>query len=158
MSSTNLNNKLQAKDLINVGIFTAIYFVVYFVVMMIAYIPILTLTLGFLCPIFCGIPTMLYFTKVKKFGMITLMGTILGLIMMVMGSGFFVLGAIYRRRYPYDEFENFGKVVGRAKIQALTDLLYSLFAESQQLLCTFNAGKFQITGNGDSGFLFKFMG
>lgn len=38
MSSTNLNNKLQAKDLINVGIFTAIYFVVYFVVMMIAYI------------------------------------------------------------------------------------------------------------------------
>ena len=91
MSSTNPTNRLQAKDLINVGIFTAIYFVVYFVVMMIAYIPILTLTLGFLCPIFCGIPTMLYFTKVKKFGMITLMGTILGLIMMVMGSGFFVL-------------------------------------------------------------------
>lgn len=48
MSSTNPTNRLQAKDLINVGIFTAIYFVVYFVVMMIAYIPILTLTLGFL--------------------------------------------------------------------------------------------------------------
>lgn len=91
MSNINSSNKLQAKDLINVGIFTAIYFVVYFVVMMIAYIPILTLALGFLCPIFCGIPTMLYFTKVKKFGMITLMGTILGLIMMVMGSGIFVL-------------------------------------------------------------------
>ena len=89
--NTIQSNKLQAKDLINVGIFTAIYFVLYFAVMMIAYIPILTLVLGFLCPVVCGIPAMLFFTKVKKFGMVTLMGIILGLIMMVMGSGVFVL-------------------------------------------------------------------
>ena len=31
------NNKLQAKDLINVGIFTAIYFVIFFAGMMLGY-------------------------------------------------------------------------------------------------------------------------
>ena len=34
------SNKLQAKDLINVGIFTAIYFVIFFAGMMLGYIPI----------------------------------------------------------------------------------------------------------------------
>ena len=33
------SNKLQAKDLINVGIFTAIYFVIFFAGMMLGYIP-----------------------------------------------------------------------------------------------------------------------
>ena len=32
------NNKLQARDLINVGIFTAIYFVLFFASMMLRYI------------------------------------------------------------------------------------------------------------------------
>ena len=36
-----MNNKLQAKDLINIGIFTTIYFVIYFATMMLGYIPIL---------------------------------------------------------------------------------------------------------------------
>lgn len=34
------SNKLQTKDLINVGIFTAIYFVIFFAGMMLGYIPI----------------------------------------------------------------------------------------------------------------------
>ena len=34
------SNKLQAKDLINVGVFTAIYFVIFFAGMMLGYIPI----------------------------------------------------------------------------------------------------------------------
>ena len=42
------NNKLQAKDLINVGIFTAIYFVVFFAGMMLGYIPIFIPLLGLL--------------------------------------------------------------------------------------------------------------
>ena len=54
------NNKLQAKDLINVGIFTAIYFVVFFAGMMLGYIPIFIPLLGLVCPILCGIPFMLY--------------------------------------------------------------------------------------------------
>ncbi len=64
-------NKLQAQDLINVGIFTAIYFVLFFAGMMLGYIPIFIPLLGLVCPIICGIPFMLYLTKVKKFGMVT---------------------------------------------------------------------------------------
>lgn len=41
------NNKIQAKDLINVGIFTAIYFVIFFAGMMLGYIP----TLFFDCDV-----------------------------------------------------------------------------------------------------------
>ena len=44
-------NKLQAKDLINVGIFTAIYFVLFFAGMMLGYIPIFIPLLGLVCPI-----------------------------------------------------------------------------------------------------------
>ena len=72
------SNKLQAKDLINVGIFTAIYFVIFFAGMMLGYIPIFIPLLGLVCPILCGIPFMLYLTKVKKFGMVSLTGIILG--------------------------------------------------------------------------------
>jgi len=87
------NNKLQAKDLINVGIFTAIYFVLFFVGMMAGYIPIFIVLLPLICPILCGIPFMLYLTKVKKFGMVTLTGLILGLLALLMGSGIEVLVA-----------------------------------------------------------------
>ena len=45
------SNKLQAKDLINVGIFTAIYFVIFFAGMMLGYIPIFIPLLGLVCPI-----------------------------------------------------------------------------------------------------------
>ena len=83
--------ELQAKDLINVGIFTAIYFVIFFAGMMLGYIPIFIPLLGLVCPILCGIPFMLYLTKVKKFGMVSLTGIILGLINLVMGSGMLVL-------------------------------------------------------------------
>ena len=84
-------SKLQAKDLINVGIFTAIYFVLFFAGMMLGYIPIFIPLLGLVCPILCGIPFMLYLTKVKKFGMVSLSGIILGLLNMLIGSGVLVL-------------------------------------------------------------------
>ena len=91
------SNKLQAKDLINVGIFTAIYFVIFFAGMMLGYIPIFIPLLGLVCPILCGIPFMLYLTKVKKFGMVSLTGIILGLLNLVMGSGVsvFIAGVIF---------------------------------------------------------------
>ena len=85
------SNKLQAKDLINVGIFTATYFVIFFAGMMLGYIPISIPLLGLVCPILCGISFMLYLTKVKKFGMVSLTGIILGLLNLVMGSGVLVL-------------------------------------------------------------------
>ena len=59
--------------------------------MMLGYIPIFIPLLGLVCPILCGIPFMLFLTKVKKFGMVSLTGIILGLLNLVMGSGVLVL-------------------------------------------------------------------
>ena len=99
------SKKLQAKDLINVGVFTAIYFVIFFAGMMLGYIPIFIPLLGLVCPILCGIPFMLYLTKIKKFGMVSLTGIVLGLLNLIMGSGVLVLifGIIFwnHRRFDY---------------------------------------------------------
>jgi hypothetical protein len=58
-----MNNKMQPKDLITVGIFSAIYFVIYMGVAMLGYVPIFIPLLSVLCPLIAGIPFMLYFTK-----------------------------------------------------------------------------------------------
>ena len=82
-----MNKKIQAKDLINVGIFTAIMFVVCMAVAMLGYIPIFIPLLTVLVPIIGGIPFMLFLTKVKKFGLVTIMATLCGIIMGIMGMG-----------------------------------------------------------------------
>lgn len=80
-----MNNKLQAKDLINIGIFTAIYFIVFFTTGMLGYIPVLMLAIPIICPLVAGIPFMLFLTKVNKFGMVTIMGILLSLFMFLTG-------------------------------------------------------------------------
>lgn len=77
--------KLHAKDLINVGVFTAIYFILFFATGMIGYVPILLLVVPFICPFITGIVFMLFLTRVKKFGMISIMGVIVSLLMIVTG-------------------------------------------------------------------------
>lgn len=86
-----MNNKLETKDLINVGIFTAMYFVCFFLVGMIGLIPIMLITIPFFVPLVGGIPFMLYMTKIHKFGMITITGIICGLLMMLTGHPWPVL-------------------------------------------------------------------
>ena len=71
--------------MISIGLFTAIYFVIFFACGMLGYIPILFVLLPVIVPIVTGIPLMLFLTKVKKFGMVTIMGTLLGLIMFATG-------------------------------------------------------------------------
>lgn len=71
-------NKLKAKDLINVGIYTAIYIVIFFVVGMLNAIPVLYPLLYVLIPLISGIPFMLFLTKIEKFGMVTIMSVICG--------------------------------------------------------------------------------
>lgn len=80
--------KLQGKDLINVGIFTAIYFVIVFAVGMLGYIPIFIPLLSVLVPLIGGIPMMLYFSKINKFGMLTISGLLCGVLMLVTGMGY----------------------------------------------------------------------
>lgn len=83
--------KLEVKDLINIGIFTALYFVCFFATGMIGYIPIFLVLMPLVCPIVSGIPFMLYMTKIHKFGMITITSVICGLLMMLTGHPWLVM-------------------------------------------------------------------
>ena len=86
------NNKLKAKDFITVGIFTAILFVVEFACGMLGYIhPFIVASYVIMIPLVGAIPMMLFYTKVQKFGMITIMSVLIAIIMFVMGMGY--LGA-----------------------------------------------------------------
>ena len=82
-----MNKKLQVKDLMTVGIFTALYLVVIFASMMLGYLPIMIPFLGGVMAIFGAIPCILYISKVDKFGMVSLMGVLSGLVFSLMGSG-----------------------------------------------------------------------
>ena len=84
-----MNNKLQAKDLINVGLFTVLYFVLgCCVAIPIGFVPIFLPILGALWTLITGIPFMLFSTRVKKFGMVTLMAILSGLLMGLTGMGY----------------------------------------------------------------------
>lgn len=82
------NNKLKGKDLINIGIYAAIYCLLMTCIAMLGYIPIMMPMLAVIVPIVLGVPMMLFYTKVKKFGMITIMDTIIGIYLCVTGMGF----------------------------------------------------------------------
>ncbi|MBA4699782.1 MAG: MptD family putative ECF transporter S component [Ruminococcus sp.] len=86
-----MKQRIQAKDLINVGIFTAIMFVVCMGVAMLGYIPIFIPLLSVLVPLVGGIPFMLFLTKVKKFGMVTIMSILIGILIGLMGMGVWVI-------------------------------------------------------------------
>lgn len=80
-------NRLTIKDLMTVGIFTALYLVVIFVAMMVGYIPVVIPFLGGIMALVGGIPFMLYLSRVNNFGMISLTGILSGLVFFLMGSG-----------------------------------------------------------------------
>ncbi len=90
-----MSNKLQGKDFINIGIFTAIYFVIIMAAGMLGVIPIFIPMLSVIVPLLGGIPMMLYFSKVKKFGMITIQGLLSGLLMMIGGMGYWCVGTFF---------------------------------------------------------------
>ncbi len=92
MSSETGSNKLKAKDFITVGIFTAIILVVEFACGMLGYIhPFIVASYVIMIPLVGAIPMMLFYTKVQKFGMITIMSILIAILMFVLGMGF--LGA-----------------------------------------------------------------
>lgn len=77
--------------MITTGIFSAIVLVVSVAVSMLGYIPIFIPLLFVLVPLISGIPFMLFLTKVKKFGMITIMGIIIGIVHVILGMGPWIL-------------------------------------------------------------------
>lgn len=88
----NTSKKLKAKDFITIGIFAAILFVVEFAFGMLGYIhPFIVAAYVVILPLASGIPMMLFYTKVEKFGMITIVSVLMAIIMFIGGMGY--LGA-----------------------------------------------------------------
>lgn len=83
--------RIGGKDLIHVGLFTAIIFVIEMVISFIGFIPFLMPLYCVLMPLCIGIPWMLFVTKVQKFGMILIMEILLGIILMLTGMGWYAM-------------------------------------------------------------------
>ncbi len=84
-----MKESINAKDLINVGLFTALYFIIGCVVVIpVGFIPVFFPLLAGIWPLVTGIPFMLFLTRVKKFGLVTIMCTLSGLLMGLTGMGF----------------------------------------------------------------------
>ncbi len=93
-----MNNKIQAKDLINIGLFTVLYFVLgCSVAIPIGFVPIFLPILGSLWTLITGIPFMLFAVRARKFGMVTIMAILSGLLMGLTGMGFWgvLTGAVF---------------------------------------------------------------
>lgn len=93
-----MNNKMQAKDLINIGLFTVLYFVLgCCVAIPIGFVPVFLPVLGALWTLITGIPFMLFAVRTKKFGMVTIMAVLSGLLMGLTGMGFWgiLTGAVF---------------------------------------------------------------
>ena len=84
-------NRLNGKDLVNIGVFTAIYFVVILAVAMLGFIPVFMPLMAVLDPLLGGIVFMLFLTKVKKFGMILTMSILMGILMLLTGMSYYAL-------------------------------------------------------------------
>ena len=87
MSKTNNGKMLKGRDLITVGIFSAIYFVINFAFMLMSgFHPMIWILMPALIALFTGIPFMLMCAKVQKPGAVILMGLITGLLYFVTGQ------------------------------------------------------------------------
>lgn len=87
MSNIKNSKVLKGKDLITVGIFSALYFVINFIFMLLGGLhPMLWILMPALIALFSGIPFMLMCAKVQKPSAVLLMGLITGLIYFVTGQ------------------------------------------------------------------------
>ncbi|GAA0117344.1 MptD family putative ECF transporter S component [Clostridium senegalense] len=89
-------NKLQTKDLVTIGIFTAIYFVITILVMiLVAIAPVIWLLYPGILAVVCGVVYMLLTAKIEKTGPVFIMSTITGIIYLVTGECTWVILATY---------------------------------------------------------------
>ena len=85
MGKQESGNKLNGKNIINISIYAAIYFVIVMALAMTGLIPIFLILLSSMIGIVGGIPFMLFLTKVKKPGMILIMNLIMDILMFITG-------------------------------------------------------------------------
>lgn len=85
------NTRFSARDAMNVGIFTALYAILAMLSSSIGFIPILYPFAPLAVGIVCGPIFVLFFTKVRHFGMITAMGILCGGALALTGHGLYSL-------------------------------------------------------------------
>ena len=83
--------KLKIKDLVTIGVFTVIYFVLMFLSGIIGIVPILYLAYPTVAGIITGIVIMLFMAKVQKPGGLFILGLICSLIVIAMGNTYVIL-------------------------------------------------------------------
>ena len=110
--------KLTPKDFITVGIFTAILLVVEFACGILGYIhPYIVASYVVMIPLAGSISMMLFYSKVEKFGMITIMSIIIAIMMFVLGMGYLgapliiLTGVIADLIARSGEYKSFKKIV-----------------------------------------------
>ncbi|MGN0351013.1 MAG: MptD family putative ECF transporter S component [Roseburia sp.] len=81
--------KWTGKDMINIGVYTAIYFVIIMLCSFMGLVPILMVCYAFIAPIIGAIPMMIYYTKINKFGMLSVTGIITGAMTGLFGMGIY---------------------------------------------------------------------
>lgn len=90
--------RLNGKDLLNVGIFTAVYFVLNLLVAaVLGLIPAVSMLVPLVSSFILGIPMMLYFMRIKKFGMVLITYIVYGVLLALAGVGIYtlVLGIVF---------------------------------------------------------------
>ena len=106
--------KLRIKDLVTIGVFTVIYFVLFFVAGMVGMVPILYLAYPALAGIITGIVIMLFMAKVQKPWGLFLLGLICSLIVLAMGNTYIivihavismVIAELLRKKGEYKSFK-----------------------------------------------------
>lgn len=116
MSNSKNGKGLKGKDLITIGIFSAIYFVINFAFMLMGGIhPVLWMLMPGFIAVFAGIPFMLMAEKVQKPGAVFLMGLITALIYFATGqftlvilismASTCILAEVIRGMTKYDSFK-----------------------------------------------------
>ncbi|MGP1599300.1 MptD family putative ECF transporter S component [Peptoanaerobacter stomatis] len=83
--------KLVIKDLVTIGVFTVIYFVLMFLSGIVGMVPILYLAYPTLAGIITGIVIMLFMAKVQKPWGLFILGLICGFIVIAMGNTYVIL-------------------------------------------------------------------
>lgn len=87
MSGSNSRRGMGGRDVITVGIFSAIYFAINFAFMLLGGLhPLLWILMPGFIALFTGIPYLMMCAKVQKVGSVLLMGLITGLIYFVTGQ------------------------------------------------------------------------
>ena len=70
-----------------VAVFSVIYFIIFFACGCLGFVPVMAFLFPLPLALVSGIPQMLFYTKVRSFGMVTIMGALLGLLAFLMGYG-----------------------------------------------------------------------